>query len=73
MSLLDEENITPYLRYSATVGVQVMVTVIAVLVTDLTKIFDYANCFGVSILYLILPSVFVLMALKSFPKGLILS
>jgi hypothetical protein len=73
ISLLEEEKITPYLRYSVTVGVQVMVTSIALLVTDLTKIFDYANCFGVSILFLILPSVFVLMALKSFPKGLILA
>ena len=61
------------MRYSVAVGLQVMVAVIAMFVTDLTKIVDYANCFGVTILFFILPSIFLLMALQSFPKGKILA
>ena len=51
------------MRYSVAVGLQVMVAVIAMFVTDLTKIVEYANCFGVTILFFILPSIFLLMAL----------
>jgi hypothetical protein len=42
------------------------------MVQDLATVFDFATSFGVTFLFFILPSLFMILTLQQFPKGQLL-
>ena len=50
----------------------IFIVTTAIIVQDLAVVFNFANSFGVTFLFFILPSLFLILTLQQFPKGQLL-